>query len=464
MTKVVIVWFRDDLRLQDHPALYHGFFHAQKNGYQILPIYIYEGGMGEAARWWLHQSLAVLNDAIEGYLHTYQGDPVTIMTDLTTRFDVQKVVWNRRYTPQGHQIDDQVMAFLKNQNITYETYPGTVLIEPDRILKSDGSYYRVFTPFYKSSYLGKDFEPPLPSPFLNTKPSTKLFSTDLSSQNIDVLPSHPWHQKLHNYWIPGEQGAHEQWHTFLKHGLNGYKDGRNVPALPHVSKLSPYLRFGNISPRIVWSSLQNSDAPLADVNHFKSELGWREFSIYLLYHYPDLPNMNFNRSFDHFPWSFNEELYIAWTKGKTGVPIVDAGMRELWETGYMHNRLRMIVGSFLVKNLGIHWMHGRDFFDDCLLDADAANNNAGWQWIAGSGADAAPYFRIFNPLLQSDKFDPHGMYIKKFVPELQNASLNFLMDPYGYIGPAIYPRPIVDLSKSRAAALQAYKTLSSKEN
>jgi deoxyribodipyrimidine photo-lyase len=459
MTKVVIIWFRDDLRLQDHPALYHGALYAQQNAYHILPIYIYEGSIGEAARWWLCQSLTSLSDSMSGFLNTYQGDAATVITELMTRFDVQKVVWNRRYTSQGRLIDDQVMTVLNDDHVPYETYPGTVLIEPNHILKSDGSYYRVFTPFYKSSYLGKDFGHPLPSPFSHPM-SLDLYTKDLSSQPLNIVPTHPWHQKLHHYWNPGESSAHHQWQTFIKQGLDGYKEGRNVPALPHVSKLSPYLRFGNISPRIIWNDLGNRDAPCEDINHFKSELGWREFSIYLLYHYPDLPNTNFNRSFDRFPWRFDQELYTAWKTGQTGIPIVDAGMRELWETGYMHNRLRMIVGSFLVKNLGIHWTYGRDFFDDCLVDADIANNNAGWQWIAGSGADAAPYFRIFNPLLQSQKFDPKGTYIKHYVPELKNASLNFLHDPYHDVAPHHYPSPIVDLSKSRTAALEAYKTLS----
>jgi len=285
------------------------------------------------------------------------------------------------------------------------------------------------------------------------------------------LPKIGWNNKFEQYWAIGEDAAYKRLDNFLESGLKDYKKNRNFPSKDNVSRLSPYLHFGEISPNYIWHKVitQENKGYVQDVEHFCSELGWREFSYYLLYHFPQLPKQNLNSKFDIFPWREDKKLLKLWQKGKTGIPIVDAGMRQLWETGYMHNRVRMIVASFLVKNLLLDWRHGEKWFWDCLLDADLANNSASWQWIAGCGADAAPYFRIFNPVLQGQKFDPAGDYTRKFVPELKNLPDKYLFNPWEapgnvLIGTGIslgkdYPKPIVDLKESRNRALKAFASL-----
>ena len=287
-------------------------------------------------------------------------------------------------------------------------------------------------------------------------------------EDLGLLPLENWYKKLDNHWEIGEVAAKNKMHNFINTGLNGYKDQRNYPFKKNVSRLSPHLHFGEISPNQIWYEVVEN-IPNKDVDHFLSELGWREFSNYLLFHFPNLNEINFQRKFDDFPWKFNNELFSAWTKGETGYPIVDAGMRELWQTGYIHNRVRMIVASFLVKNLLIHWHYGRDWFWDCLVDADLANNSASWQWVAGSGADAAPYFRIFNPVIQGEKFDINGEYTRRFVPELSLLPNNYLFKPWEASKEILnrssvelgktYPFPIVDLRETREIALNSYNVI-----
>ena len=280
-----------------------------------------------------------------------------------------------------------------------------------------------------------------------------------------------WYSKFENLWTPGEDSAYLKFNKFLENGLNGYRNGRNFPEKENVSQLSPHLHFGEISPNQIWYELDEkfNNYPEKDINHFKSELGWREFSYYLNFHFPDLNNKNLQTKFDAFPWENDSKLLNAWKKGVTGYPIVDAGMRELWQTGYMHNRVRMIVGSFLVKNLLIDWKKGERWFWDCLIDADLASNSASWQWVAGTGADAAPYFRIFNPILQGSKFDPNGNYTRKFIPELNKVPVKYLFNPWdapkdllleaGVILGVNYPKPIVDIKDSRNKALESFSML-----
>ena len=314
-------------------------------------------------------------------------------------------------------------------------------------------------------------EPRLPndSSSLKNVNTHKLHSSSLDS--LDLMPKIEWYKGFESEWSPGEDGADKSLDEFLDSGLINYKEGRNFPSQKFVSRLSPHLHFGEISPNEVWyraktkETLNGIEKSLA---HFHSELGWREFSYYLLYHFPDLPSVNFQRKFDTFPWQKNDELLQLWKKGMTGYPIVDAGMRELWKTGYMHNRLRMVVGSFLVKNLLIDWREGEAWFWDCLIDADLASNSASWQWVAGSGADAAPYFRIFNPITQGLKFDPQGEYTKKYVPELKDLPNKYLFNPWEAPKEVLevagvelgkdYPEPIVDLKISRELALEAFAT------
>jgi deoxyribodipyrimidine photo-lyase len=322
----------------------------------------------------------------------------------------------------------------------------------------------VFTPFYKNAVA----ELPSPRTPLPVPSKIDFYPENVSRLTINglkLLPNHPWSEKLTPYWQMGEDNAHQRLEDFIDEGLNHYKQGRDFPALNNVSRLSPHLHFGEVSPHQVWHAARLAE-PSKDQEHFMRELGWREFSYHLLYHFPDLPEKNFNNRFDRFPWKENNEFLKRWQQGQTGFPLVDAGMRELWQTGYMHNRVRMVVGSFLVKNLLLHWHHGEAWFWDTLLDADLANNSASWQWVAGCGADAAPYFRIFNPCTQGEKFDPQGKYTRKFVPELAKLPDKYLYHPWdapaevlkeaGITLGETYPEPMVDLKASRDRALAAY--------
>ena len=338
------------------------------------------------------------------------------------------------------------------------------LWEPWEALKLDGTPYRVFTPFYKTCLTLSPPHPPSPPP-----PHTEWAEGNFGGaplEQLGLLPNVRWDKKLEPHWKHGESAALDQLNLFLKQGLHGYKTGRDFPARTNVSRLSPYLHWGEISPHQAWHAVGKS---LEDANHFRRQLAWREFSYYLLYHFPDLHEQNFNRKFDRFAWDSNSELLLKWQRGQTGIPFVDAGMRELWQTGSMHNRVRMVTASFLTKNLLQHWHHGRDWFADSLVDADLANNCSGWQWVAGCGADAAPYFRIFNPVSQGKKFDPDGAYTRRFVPELADLPNKYLFNPweapdellrqYEVILGKTYPRPIVDLKNSRQRALDTYRVL-----
>ncbi len=458
----IIVWFRQDLRILDNPALAEASKVAP-----ILPIYILddvnagEFKMGGASRFWLHQSLKALNESCQGNLCLYQGDPLTVLQEIIQRTGATGVYWNRCYEPWRIKRDQHIKTYLATNQIDCKSFNASLLWEPWEVLKQDKTPYRVFTPFFKKGCLET------PSPRFPIKQQQNItWVKDTASHLLDelsLLPKISWHQSLQAHWQPGEVGAHLRLNEFLEKGIRGYQEGRNFPSQPHVSKLSPHLRFGEISPNTVWYAVQNMDIPQYDKDHFLSELGWREFSYHLLYHNPSMPVENLQKKFDAFPWQHDEEVLQRWQQGKTGYPIVDAGMRELWQTGYMHNRVRMIVASFLVKNLMIHWRHGAQWFWDCLVDADLANNSASWQWVAGCGADAAPFFRIFNPVMQAEKFDPEGNYIKKFVPELKYVPIPYVYAPWKAPKDVLnrlnmklgenYFSPMVDLEKSRNSAL-----------
>jgi deoxyribodipyrimidine photo-lyase len=466
--KITIFWFRQDLRLSDNP----GLFEAAKNGL-VLPIYILDDElpstfkMGGASKWWLYNSLKSLNKSLDNKLNFYVGDSKTILKNLINENDVNAVYWNRCYEPWRIQADTEIK---KNLEVECKSFNGSLLWEPWEILKSDKSFYKVYTPFYRNGCL-RASQPReiLPKP-------QKLSLLKVSSQMLDelkLLPDKNWYKKMENYWDVGEVSAQKKFQEFLENDLLDYKDGRNYPAKNNTSKLSPHLHFGEISPNQVWYSVQAKKeidySYSKNVDQFLSEICWREFSYYLLYHFPQLPQKNFQSGFDQFPWKNDKNFIKAWQKGKTGFPIIDAGMRELWQTGYMHNRVRMIVGSFLVKNLLVHWHHGEEWFWDCLVDADLANNSASWQWVAGSGVDAAPYFRIFNPITQGEKFDSEGEYTRHFIPELRQLSNEFLFRPWeaderilksaGITLGKTYPMPIVNLKVSREESLKAYHGL-----
>ena len=469
---ISIHWFRQDLRLSDNPA----FSLAVKHKH-ILPIYILDDdnagdyALGAASRLWLHHSLIALNRSLSGALSCYHGCPITILTELVARFNPKAIYWNRCYEPWQIKRDAKIKAYFKSKGIEVVSQNGSLLWEPWQIQKKDGNPYKVFTPFYQKGCL----QAPLPRKPLQT-PQKQSYCHDknhaLHVNELKLLVNLKWEQQLLSNWEIGESFAQKRLTHFLNEGLGYYKIGRDFPNKTYVSRLSPYLHFGEISPNQLWydaRALANDD----NVDHFCSELGWREFSYNQLYYNPELPKENLQSKFDNFPWVKDEALLKAWQQGQTGIPMVDAGMRELWQTGYMHNRVRMIVGSFLVKNLRHHWHHGERWFWDTLVDADLANNSASWQWIAGCGADAAPYFRIFNPVTQSQKFDPEGFYIRRFLPEIALLPNRYLFSPWeapkvilqeaGVVLGKTYPHPVVDLKKSRAMALSCFQSLSKVE-
>jgi deoxyribodipyrimidine photo-lyase len=463
-TDTTIFWFRQDLRLSDNP----GLFEATQNG-NIIPVYILDDSyandfkMGAASKWWLHSSLHALNNSLDGKLNVYKGDSFEVLLKIIKENKATAVYWNRCYEPWRIKNDTYIKSGLKEKSIKCKSFNASLLWEPWETCKGDNAPYKVFTPFYKNART-QNIRKPLP------KPQT-MYRSLISPHTIDdlgLMPNVAWYKTMES-WEIGEIAAQKKLSHFLEYGLNDYKEGRNHPAKKNVSRLSPHLHFGEISPNQIWHEATCKKEMEANLAVFLSELGWREFSYSLLYHFPNLPTINFQNKFDHFPWELNQDFLKAWQQGKTGYPIVDAGMRELWQTGYMHNRVRMIVGSFLVKNLTLHWHHGRDWFWNCLVDADLASNSASWQWIAGCGADAAPYFRIFNPVLQGEKFDPIGEYTLSFVPELAQLPLKYLFKPWeaplhilknaNVILGQTYPKPIVNIDTSRKHALACYQSI-----
>lgn len=445
MVDPVIMWFRQDLRLADNPALTA----AIETGKPIIPVYILDDihsrswKLGGASRVWLYHSLNDLNKSLNGHLQVFSGDPEKILPSLAQEASASKIFWNRCYEPWRISRDKKIK---ENLSIPCQSENASLLWEPWTIKKSDGTPYRVFTPYFRKGCLAAT-PPRVPL----AKPGRiNFFSLQISFAkkiaDLALLPESPkWDQKMMSYWTVGENAAYERLNQFLDTGLKGYKEGRNIPSRQHTSRLSPHLQFGEISPNQIWYAAESAGLyhkAENDMDCFLSELGWREFSHSLLYYHPTLPESPLNRRYNNFGWADVDQTFLdAWQNGKTGYPIVDAGLRELWETGYMHNRVRMIVASFLVKDLRYHWRHGENWFWDTLVDASLANNAASWQWVAGCGADAAPYFRIFNPTTQGEKFDPQGDYIQRWAPDSHKI------------------RPILDHGKARTAALAALKEM-----
>tara|TARA_R110002124_G_scaffold149220_1_gene315193 strand:- start:359201 stop:360511 length:1311 start_codon:yes stop_codon:yes gene_type:complete len=425
--------------------------------------------MGGASRLWLHYSLNQLSQSLDNKLLVYSGDPQEIFTQLIKASHATDIYWNRCYEPWRIKRDQSIKEFFKSTETTIHSHSASLLWEPWTVLKKDGTPYRVFTPYYRNGCLQQDPpRRPLPPPKdINYAKSTQaLGTTDVTS--LKLKPCREWANIIEN-WQVGEKAGHDKLEEFSRAELRNYKTGRDFPDRNALSRLSPHLHFGEISPNQAWHLCTDqypAQKSTDDLNHFKSELAWREFSYYLLYHFPELPTQNFQKKFDVFPWQNDKIRLHAWQRGQTGYPLIDAAMRELYTTGYMHNRCRMVVASFLVKNLLIHWHEGAAWFWDCLFDADLASNSASWQWVAGCGADAAPYFRIFNPITQSRKFVPDAEYIKKFVPELRDVPNKLIHEPWTMsiaeqaiynvkIG-ADYPEPIIDIKSSREFALMAY--------
>jgi len=448
-----IVLFKNNLRISDNPVLFHA---ASKH--DILPIYIQDDinttkPIGASSRYWLFHSLKSLNKKLDNHLQFYYGDTFSIIKNLTSKHNISTIYCEEPFLDSEITFFNDIKKSLEFLNIKLKFYNCTLLWKPYEILKNDNSPYKVFTPFYKNSCLNAS----LPSSPLG-KPKIINYHQDCHSTNINdlnLLDEYAWHHKFDNIWDISEDAAYLIFSQFLDVKINDYKKERDFPSLDKNSKLSPYIRFGLISVNRIWYELQKLKNN-SGVDHFKSEIGWREFSYYLLYHFPSMEQHNLQKKFDNFDWENSDKKFQAWKNGQTGYPIVDAGMRELWNTGFIHNRVRMVVASFLVKNLLIDWRLGEKWFWDCLVDADYASNIAGWQWVAGSGADAAPYFRIFSPILQGQKFDPDGEYIKHYVPELRTIPIKHLNEPWNYEGQSNYVVPIIDYKYSRQRALEKY--------
>lgn len=464
-----LVLFRRDLRLTDNPALAAACSaHAG-----ILPVYIHTPAendpwpAGAASRWWLHHSLASLQAELrrlQGSLHLREGDSLHILRDLIKQSGAAAVYWNRRYEPAAIACDTRIKAALREQGIEVQTYNAALWREPWQIANQQGEPYRVFTPYWRNHRSQLESAPPPPEPttyrWIELPDSVPLHA-------LQLLPTIRWDGEMNDTWRPGETGARQMLEAFCNEAVGDYAQARDLPARHGTSRLSPHLHFGEISPRQIHFALLNHARRLdvrqrPDIEPYLRQLGWREFAHHLLYHFPHTPTENFNSRFDGFPWQPPDDaLLTRWQQGRTGIPLVDAGMRELWHTGWMHNRVRMVVASFLTKNLRQHWHHGAHWFWDTLVDANLANNTLGWQWVAGSGADAAPYFRVFNPVAQARKFDPQGMYLRRWLPELAQLPLDLLHEPWrdpSQLTRSGYPSPMIDLAESRKQALAAYQT------
>ncbi|CAN5227193.1 deoxyribodipyrimidine photo-lyase [soil metagenome] len=474
-TSPCIVWFRDDLRLSDHPALHA----ASKSGAPVVCLYVLdtdsEGGrpLGGAVRWWLAQSLRALQASLQvigAPLVLRRGHAAEVIATLARETGAGMVVWNEIAQAPELAVADEVIAALADLNVGARSYPGDLLVQPSAIRTKEGRGLRVFTPFWRRVLAMGDPAKPLPAPKRLT-PGPQVASDTLAVWKLE--PSRPdWAAGLRATWTPGEAAAQKRLRAFLKSGVSGYSSDRDRPDREGTSRLSPHLRFGEISPRQVWYAARFSAAErpalAGGIAKFLSEVGWREFCRHLLFDLPNLAERNLQTSFDGFPWKTDGKALRAWQRGLTGYPIIDAGMRELWHTGVMHNRVRMVVASFLVKHLLIDWREGEKWFWDTLVDADAGSNPANWQWVAGSGADAAPYFRVFNPILQGEKFDPDGLYVRRWVPELKDLPSNTIHQPWnasplelagaGVVLGTSYPMPIIDHKVARERALATYKT------
>lgn len=439
-----IYWIRRDLRVDDNPALDW----AVKRDQPIIPIYIHapdehgDWAPGAASRWALHQGLEHLSidlARLGAPLVVKQGSTRASLESLIKAHDVSAVVWNRLYDPALVERDKVIKTWLKDQSIEAKSCKASLLFEPWSIETGQGTPYRVYTPFRKTVEKLPAPADPLPAP----KRLDGLSSvSSLTLEQLDLMPRVPWYRSIDQHWTLSETAAHDMLEAFCDGALNDYDTDRDRPDRHGTSRLSPYLHFGQISVRRIWHECSQHPSSKS-LSRYKSELIWREFAHHLLWHFPKTPSENYNDKFDRYPWKndANHPDFIAWTKGETGIELVDAGMQELWHTGWMHNRVRMIVASFLTKNLGFHWRLGAQWFWDTLIDADLANNTLGWQWAAGCGADAAPFFRIFNPATQAEKFDPQASYRRRWLQ-------------------AGRPDPMVDLKASRQVALNAYKALS----
>lgn len=464
----IIVWFRQDLRVEDQPAL----LAAIESGKPIIPLYIHakEGdwSLGGGSQWWLHYSLEALQKQLEELnlsLILRSGKPSEVIHSIIKEQHVSSLYWSRCYEPASLKRDAQLKAELKKEGLDCQSFNANLLYEPWTIQNKQGKPFQVFTPFYKHCLASKQPERPLPNPKSSPLGTPKIKSEKL--EDFKLLPEIPWDKEIKASWAPGALSAKETLKVFIEQHILNYKEERDLAALDSVSHLSPHLHWGEISPRMIWNEvLKHHEFNQPGVEGFLRQLVWREFAHHLLYHFPKTPEEPLRADFKKFPWKDHPEELKKWQKGLTGYPFVDAGMRQLWRMGWMHNRLRLVVGSFLVKDLLIGWEEGAKWFWDTLVDANLANNTMGWQWVSGCGADAAPYFRIFNPITQGEKFDPEGEYVRKWVPELAHLPNQWIHKPWlapkdvlrmaGLELGKTYPLPIVDHGKAREKALEAF--------
>ncbi|PTY06903.1 deoxyribodipyrimidine photolyase [Opitutaceae bacterium EW11] len=476
-----ILWFRQDLRLSDNPALQA----AVRRGGAVVPVFIWdEEGEGRwvpggASRWWLHHSLQALAERLRGVgsrLILRRGRSEDVLRDLLRETAGSAVYWNRRYEPAAIERDARIEAALRSDRVEAESANGALLFEPSAIKNRQGGPFQVFTPFWRTC-LAKGVE--APAVCVERLPGPAVWPKTLRVEELPLLPAIRWDAGLAERWQPGELAAAKRLDAFLRGAVGRYAEKRDFPALNLSSELSPHLHFGELGPRQVWAGVQrlSEDTGVfpvhAGAQKFLSELGWREFAYHLLLHFPTTAERPLRAEFERFPWAEDpqDRSLRVWQQGRTGYPIVDAGMRQLWATGWMPNRVRMIAGSFLVKHLRLPWQRGAEWFWDTLVDADLASNTLGWQWVAGCGADAAPYFRIFAPVLQSRKFDPDGAYLRRWLPELASLPDAWIHAPWeapadvctaaGVTLGRTYPYPIVDHAKARETALAAYRSLRS---
>ncbi|MEJ2622741.1 MAG: deoxyribodipyrimidine photo-lyase [Candidatus Thiodiazotropha sp.] len=482
-----ILWFRRDLRLTDNPAL----LAAIRDSEALLPIYIHAPqeaqpwSPGEASNWWLHNSLSALDLALRqlgSALIIARGQSLEVLRSLASKHQCQQLFFSGLADPALVKRDAQIHKELGKAGVACHEFNSSQLLPSDSIKRRDGGSYRVFTPFWRAlQKLGIHNRSPQPAPQSLPPLPSQTDSLDLNA--LELISDKPWHQPFHDYWRPGEAGALYTLDRFLDESIAGYHTDRDRPDRSDTSRLSAHLHFGEVSPIQIATGIQARLAETAAVNldeganQYLRQLAWREFAIYLLTHFPQTDRQPFDTRFSNYPWQRgkrSKNLLELWQQGKTGIPIVDAGMRELWQTGWMHNRVRMIVASLLCKNLGIHWLEGARWFWDTLVDADLANNSLGWQWSAGCGADAAPYFRIFNPLRQAERFDPDGVYIRHWLPELSGLSKRALYAPWeantsellkvGIRLGKTYPKPMIDLQSSRQKALQRWERIKRRSN
>ncbi|QQL46057.1 cryptochrome/photolyase family protein [Sulfuriroseicoccus oceanibius] len=467
-TPPAIVWFRRDLRLADNPALAA----AVATGAPVLALFLHDAaeleksGEGGASRWWLHQALRDLGDQIKqlgGALHLKTTTDVeSDLLELVREHNACGVFWNRRYEPHGVATDTAIKSALQKAGITAKSFGASLIHEPTDIANQSGKPFQVFTPFWKHCITHEVGQP-------LTMPDLKDKFANSPAQDIDdlaLLPTIPWHEKLADHWNPTRQGGEERLAQFTENAAADYSDQRDIPSIDGTSKLSPWLHFGQISVREIIHQLRTAKVKDVEKSVIR-QLYWRDFAHHLMFHFPHSITRSLKEEYDQFPWSADDELAERWRRGKTGYPIIDAALRQLWETGWMHNRVRMIVGSLLVKHMLQPWQTGAEWFADTLVDADLANNIMGWQWVAGSGADAAPYFRIFNPVTQAHRFDPDGDYVRKYLPELAKLPGKSIHEPWNLSKAELekagitlgkdYPFPIVDLAGGRKQALDAYE-------